>query len=638
MAYLGKARKEDLRLLAEELNLNVGDNMKIADLSKLITTHPDYDEEFSKNLLTIIVEYRKLREQQELVREQQEFEKEKEKLDREFQLEKLRLENERLKGLASKESIEKRHWVSALLVLMPSEINQLMARESEGKFDDYDYIKGLLLKRFKLSADIFRQKFVKHQRNPAQSWRDFVFEITSYFEEWLGGLDVNDFEGLKNLMITDQLKRRVPSDVREQFVDNWVKSIFPGDLADKLDEYESVRANVRGAHSNGHLARECPKNTRKTPPHNARSNIIIAKGNELEFTKEVVIARVSIPVSIPINTKNGIDDLRCGEGAGTIQIISAFGEKEIADLKLFNLKIDDGKHGSVPIMCAVSKKLVNDMLISATAYEILLESVQLFDFGNRRDFESTKDKVFRKEGLRKETENETRIREAMHKEEVEARLKAEVEARLKAEEKTKAVEERRRMKEERMNERIALEEEMIEERKMASGRADTTYVVAQPVAVEKEKGLSRNSSNVPPISAEDETYESKEKPKLPMRKLKELSGMSVTKLQRKVKLKASTNIVLVPQYWNFKREYSHDKRGIGILACELPGFIKRIGVWKVRQSLREREDQETTKVKMRKRVILKLRTHDNISRDFLNDVLFLSVRRERNWTFAPPPF
>ncbi|GFY42122.1 hypothetical protein TNIN_140501 [Trichonephila inaurata madagascariensis] len=101
MAYVGKARKEDLRLLAEELNLNVGDNMKIADLSKLITTHPDYDEEFSKNLLTIIVEDRTLRKQQELVREQQEFEKEKERLDHEYQLEKLRLENERLKGLTS---------------------------------------------------------------------------------------------------------------------------------------------------------------------------------------------------------------------------------------------------------------------------------------------------------------------------------------------------------------------------------------------------------------------------------------------------------------------------------------------------------------------------------------------------------
>ncbi|GFQ80297.1 hypothetical protein TNCT_30031 [Trichonephila clavata] len=168
MAYLDKARKEDLKLLAEELNLNVGDNMKISDLSKLITTHPDYDEDFSKNQLTIIIEDRKLREQQEMVLKQQEFEKEKERLDREFQLEKLRLENERLKGLTS----------------------------------------------------------------------------------------------------TPEAK------------------------------------NV------GHLARECPKNTRKTPPHNARSNIITAKGTELESTKEVVTARVSIPVSVPINTRNGIDDLQ----------------------------------------------------------------------------------------------------------------------------------------------------------------------------------------------------------------------------------------------------------------------------------------------------------------------------------------
>ncbi|GFY12883.1 retrovirus-related Pol polyprotein from transposon opus [Trichonephila clavipes] len=379
--------------------------MKIAVLSKLITIHPDYDKSFSRNQLTIIVEYIKLLEQQELVRKQQEFEKEMERLDHEFQLEKLRLENERLKRLTStseakpqakRVSIEKRHWVSAL---MPSKINQLMTRKAEEKFDDYDYIKGLLLKCFKLSAEIFRQKFVKHQRNPAQSWHDFVFEITGYFEEWPGG-----------------------------------------DLADKLDEYESVKINVKGAHSNGtryrltknkfasdnkgaslqpkdasffrkiklpiesntgtsrgfkpkcficenvgHLAQRCPKNTKKTSPRNAR-----------------------IPISIPINTRNGIDDLQlvdikcgqtsikalidtgaqilvlrkdligkgCGEGEGTIRIILAFHEKEIAVLKIFNFKIDNGKHGSVPIICTVSKKLINDMLINATAYEILLENVQ----------------------------------------------------------------------------------------------------------------------------------------------------------------------------------------------------------------------------------------------------------------------
>ncbi|GFQ92384.1 hypothetical protein TNCT_430351 [Trichonephila clavata] len=170
MAYLGKARKEDLRLLAEELNLNVGDNMKISDLSKLITTHLGYDEEFSKNQLTIIIENRKLRqqqeienrrlrEQQEMVLKQQEFEKENQRLDREFQLEKLRKTK------------------------LPVESNTGTSRGFNPKC--------------------------------------FICE------------------------------------------------------------------NV------GHLARECPKNTRKTPPRNARSNTITAKGTELESTKKVVTASLN---------------------------------------------------------------------------------------------------------------------------------------------------------------------------------------------------------------------------------------------------------------------------------------------------------------------------------------------------------
>ncbi|GFW91298.1 uncharacterized protein TNCV_737131 [Trichonephila clavipes] len=245
-------------------------------------------------------------------------------------------------------------------------------------------------------------------------------------------------------MITDQSKRRVPGDVREQFVDNWVKSIVPGDLADKLDEYESVRANVNGAHSNDtryrptnnkfvsdnkgarHLARECPKNTRKTPPRGARSNIITAKGTELEIAKQVVNASVPMPVSVPINTKNGIDDLR------------------LVDIKCGQTFI---------------KAVIDTGAQILVLREDLIDNVgeKLFDFGNQRDFEGPKDKdiEFRKEmeELRKETENETRIREARHKEEEPARLKAEEEA--------KAVEEKRRMVEERrMDERIALEKEM----------------------------------------------------------------------------------------------------------------------------------------------------------------------------------
>ncbi|GFW68645.1 putative splicing factor 3b subunit 2 [Trichonephila clavipes] len=124
-------------------------------------------------------------------------------------------------------------------------------------------------------------------------------------------------------------------------------------------------------------------------------------------------------------------------------------------------------------------------------------------------------------------------------------------------------------------------------------------ILAQPVDFEKEKGLSRDLSNTPLISAEDEI---EEKPKLPKRKLKKLSRMTVAELQQKVNLKASCNNIIIPQHWCFKRKYSQDKSGIEKLAWKLPDFIKPDGIMKVRRSSRETENRKTTKVKMRKRV------------------------------------
>ncbi|GFS96038.1 hypothetical protein TNCV_4278111 [Trichonephila clavipes] len=82
--------------------------------------------------------------------------------------------------------------------------------------------------------------------------------------------------------------------------------------------------------------------------------------------------------------------------------------------------------------------------------------------------------------------------------------------------------------------------------------------------------------------------------------------MMVAKLQQTVDLKASSNIVLIPQHWSFRCEYSQDKRGREKLAWRLPDFIKRISVVNVRQLLRERENRKAIKIQMKKRIRLKL--------------------------------
>ncbi|GFR22798.1 uncharacterized protein TNCT_441321 [Trichonephila clavata] len=131
-----------------------------------------------------------------------------------------------------------------------------------------------------------------------------------------------------------------------------------------------------------------------------------------------------------------------------------------------------------------------------------------------------------------------------------------------------------------------------ERAQMLSVNPDT---VTQPVIVGERKGLSRDSSKVPLVPADNEMCEGKEetpvnvirdkvkddtnppilskepldleddeieedKSKLFQRKRKKLSRKTVAELQQKVNLKASNNIILVFHQWCFKGK--QDKQGI----------------------------------------------------------------------------
>ncbi|GFY56387.1 uncharacterized protein TNIN_307471 [Trichonephila inaurata madagascariensis] len=83
MAFLGSSRKDDLKMLATELGLAPSDNLKI-ELKDLITNSDRYDEEFVKDVLSVIVEERTATEKQKAMVVVQQREKE-------FELEKMKI-------------------------------------------------------------------------------------------------------------------------------------------------------------------------------------------------------------------------------------------------------------------------------------------------------------------------------------------------------------------------------------------------------------------------------------------------------------------------------------------------------------------------------------------------------------------
>ncbi|GFU76717.1 transposon Tf2-9 polyprotein [Trichonephila clavipes] len=273
MSFQGKGKKADLIKLAIELGEceSNGEELKIIELRTKILTNDAYkeDPEFVKCIFEGIVSNRIDEEN-----------KQNEETLREFELQKIRLQNETQRVVGTQTlpqtKIELKKllptfnpevdnmdlfltlferqmklldlgedlWVPYLISALPSDVTSLIAREPEEKCRDYSHIRGMLLQRFKLIAEKFRELFFTSQKGPNGTWKDYYFEIRAYFEGWLNELKIDSFDGLKNLMIADQMKKRCSPEGKEHYLDIWEELISPEMLVDKLEAFDNIRHSL----------------------------------------------------------------------------------------------------------------------------------------------------------------------------------------------------------------------------------------------------------------------------------------------------------------------------------------------------------------------------------------------------------
>ncbi|GFV75072.1 uncharacterized protein TNCV_4121901 [Trichonephila clavipes] len=273
MSFLGKGGKADLIKLIIELGEceSNGEELKIIELRTKILTKDAYkeDPEFVKYIFKGIVSNRIDEEN-----------KQKEQTLREFELQKIRLQNEtqrvvgpqtlpqtktELKKLLPTFNPEVDNmdlfltlferqmklldlgedlWVPYLIGALPSDVTSSLPVSPEEKCRDYSHIRGMLLQRFKLTTEKFRELFSRHRKSPNGTWKDYYFEIRAYFEGWLNELKIDSFDGLKNLMIADQMKKRCSPECKEHYLDIWEDLISPEMLADKLEAFDNIRRSL----------------------------------------------------------------------------------------------------------------------------------------------------------------------------------------------------------------------------------------------------------------------------------------------------------------------------------------------------------------------------------------------------------
>ncbi|GFY56681.1 hypothetical protein TNIN_165741 [Trichonephila inaurata madagascariensis] len=93
---------------------------------------------------------------------------------------------------------------------------------------------------------------------------------------------------------------------------------------------------------------------------------------QVKGEQEIVNFAIYTGSQIPVIREDVVEGQNVNN-RGTNEITSAFGGHEMGELKVFDMKIDDPRHGVVPI----SINLVNYMLICSTYYEGLIENSQL---------------------------------------------------------------------------------------------------------------------------------------------------------------------------------------------------------------------------------------------------------------------
>ncbi|GBL80756.1 hypothetical protein AVEN_26205-1 [Araneus ventricosus] len=274
MSIFAGGRKGDLKILAEELGETVNDSHKLKDLKNIILASKEYDEESAKEWMKTIINERKEREENEIRKEviaerrrqdeiqiaeqkrqeeielrKLEYEERKRKDEMEFELQKIRLESEgrslnsnsvanqnvsstqikpkleihhlmqkfnsdendislyliMFEHLAKQAEMLEKTWVIYLLGFLPYDVAQLIAREPDEIANDYGEVKKILLKRVKADS----------------------------------------FEKLSDLIITDQIKRKVSQEIKDHFIDEWSKLNSPDDLVEKLNDYDTLRSTFR---------------------------------------------------------------------------------------------------------------------------------------------------------------------------------------------------------------------------------------------------------------------------------------------------------------------------------------------------------------------------------------------------------
>ncbi|XP_075749794.1 uncharacterized protein LOC142814626 [Rhipicephalus microplus] len=116
--------------------------------------------------------------------------------------------------VCERNALEQSLWARNLLALLPGEVSDAITCLSREAFESYDEVKEVLLRRYKLSPEAFRQRF-RYAEKGNESHVDFAFRLKADLIEWLKGEGVyDDRDKVVECVALEQFYRCIEEDVK----------------------------------------------------------------------------------------------------------------------------------------------------------------------------------------------------------------------------------------------------------------------------------------------------------------------------------------------------------------------------------------------------------------------------------------
>ncbi|XP_042145677.1 uncharacterized protein LOC115318259, partial [Ixodes scapularis] len=132
-------------------------------------------------------------------------------------------------------------WPQRLLTLLPCEAAEVVARLSTIDADDYDKVKSSLLKRYRLSAEAFRQRFRNASKKSSEGYSEFAYALKTNLIEWLKSEEVYESrDKVVECVCLEQFFRSIPQSVKL-----WVQDRVGVDSVERAAELAEEYATRR---------------------------------------------------------------------------------------------------------------------------------------------------------------------------------------------------------------------------------------------------------------------------------------------------------------------------------------------------------------------------------------------------------